>query len=730
MSLVLEAARQGSLPMLKYLAKDLPATSRVLNKAVRIAAKEGHLNIAKWLVEEHGVCAKKRHKAEMSVLHIAAEMGRVDVLKWWLCKHPEAVDSTCDESLTALILAARHGHRAAVQCLLDAGADVDKTEEDLDSPLLAATKGGHIDVVQLLVDAEADVDYADHEPETALSMACGIGLLDVVKCLVQAGADVDKAGSGGQTPLGSAAAIGRLDMVKYLVGAGANVDKASERGYTPLHYAARNGHCEILKYLATECHADLSKLAHNKSTLIHTAARGGQLEALQWLVRESGIDINKVDCRGESPLWYAWHAWHGGRIRVIRWMVTEGGVDVDQIDTSGLTLLHRASRGRYCSDAQCLVDLGADLEKRTPERDTPLLLAVRRGKLDIVKCLMQAGADINSTGEFGDGVLRAAVRNKQHAVMEWLVDEAGVEVTWTDLASVSIEWQERAARFLRHRFLTAACRKGDIHVVSEFFFQVSEEECQTALKAATEAGRHNVVCFLLSAHDCVVGAEELEAAADHPAILRVLSERKLVQACREGDAEEVQALAARGVSLDCVDPRSAHTPLLAALQAGHGALACWLLKAGADIAAFSEHNPVDMAVRAGHDELACLLVRRGAAPGETVGEAAAKGMTSYLELVIEHRAKRRLEDAAGATPVKRRKTLLGEAAEMMVSLARPSADQSPLCVVCMVEKRTHALNCAHFCLCADCQAILFAREDRPRCPICRARVSSATRIFL
>ena len=64
--------------------------------------------------------------------------------------------------------AARNGHLAIVQLLLEAGADKDATKEDGATALHLAAEEGNLDVVRSLLEAGADKEAATQNGTTAL----------------------------------------------------------------------------------------------------------------------------------------------------------------------------------------------------------------------------------------------------------------------------------------------------------------------------------------------------------------------------------------------------------------------------------------------------------------------------------------------------------------------------------------------------------------------------------
>ena len=112
---------------------------------------------------------------------------------------------------TALIHAAREGHVESAIALLDAGADIDQLSGgDHSSPLLIATINGHFDLAMLLLERGADANFASDAGAAPLFAALNVHwapkarypqqqayrqqeamYLDVMEALLEAGADPD-----------------------------------------------------------------------------------------------------------------------------------------------------------------------------------------------------------------------------------------------------------------------------------------------------------------------------------------------------------------------------------------------------------------------------------------------------------------------------------------------------------------------------------------------------------
>jgi hypothetical protein len=121
-------------------------------------------------------------------------------------------------------------------------------------------------------------------------------------------------------------------------------------------------------------------------TLLHEAAMVGEAELAAVLIR-SGADPDAKEAEGHTPLYRAVTG------DVARLLLAAGAtVDVASSPTRG-TALHQAARRGYASVAQALLAHGATIDARDAKEQTPLRRAVNCRQLQIVRLLVQHGAD-------------------------------------------------------------------------------------------------------------------------------------------------------------------------------------------------------------------------------------------------------------------------------------------------------------------------------------------------
>lgn len=123
-----------------------------------------------------------------------------------------------------LILAAKQGRVEIMRETINAGADVNVTDDLFGNPVVAAATGGNPDAVKFLLDGGANVNARDSEGYTALMRVVLNGDADLVRQLLSAGAAPNLRNSrlaGEPTALGLAKLKKNEVIIKMLTDAGA-----------------------------------------------------------------------------------------------------------------------------------------------------------------------------------------------------------------------------------------------------------------------------------------------------------------------------------------------------------------------------------------------------------------------------------------------------------------------------------------------------------------------------
>jgi uncharacterized protein len=363
--------------------------------------------------------------------------------------------------------AAMHGDKTAVRALIQQKADVNAPQVDGATALHWAIYRDDDELVDLLIRNGANVKAANRDGATPLAMAALYGKASMIGKLLKAGADAKEAGPNGQTPLMLAARNGNPDAIKVLIEGGANVNaRESIRGTTALMWAAEQKHPAAVKtllaggadfdaksgpaglprnYLAPRVNTQVVKEAAERYKRAAAAGRTYE-EQLKW-ERENG-QYNGPPTIGEQlaaraaqeaaaqqgqqqqPQQQAQAAAGRGRGR------GRGGARAGGAGAAGGRAGAAAGAGEDEQDDNEVVVAG--LVGSGGGGLTALIFAAREGDLESTKLLLDAGANINQTTEYGWTPLLTATNNRHYVLGKYLM-ERGADVNkankgnWTPL---------------------------------------------------------------------------------------------------------------------------------------------------------------------------------------------------------------------------------------------------------------------------------------------------------
>lgn len=359
---------------------------------------------------------------------------------------------------TALLLASHAGGIDVVRALLARGADVTaKTSRGFTSLIFAAA-WGHTAVASVLVETGADLRartdaiiptgrprYSVTERDEPRRLRKNQALH--INQLKQDGDDDPPRPQGGFTPLLYAAMAGDLDTVRLLVAAGADVNDVAPDGVTPLVLTLTRGIEEGLWRLPAGRHEDIAvflleqgadpNLASVGYTALHVASATGQMAAVMALI-EHGADPNDTQLTmpkrlmdalipGDGYLTTGWVS----QIGSTPFMLAAKSVDVPMMRLlleRGADPLLRAKGG-----ANALM-LAAGLAKRHAT-DVGYFIWNEDRAIEAIKLAIASGLDISAATEHGETALHGATRHAAHDVIRFLVDQGAdlnAVTTWND----------------------------------------------------------------------------------------------------------------------------------------------------------------------------------------------------------------------------------------------------------------------------------------------------------
>jgi len=283
---------------------------------------------------------------------------------------------------------------------------------------------------------------------TPLLFAARQGNIESVVALLRAGADIGQASQGDHTsPLLMAVINGHFDLARMLLERGASPNQASDAGATPL-YAALN-----VQWSAKSLYPQPTAHTHQKTTYLELmvallnagADPNARLKKHLWYMSYN-FDLLGVNTTGATPFW---RAAYGTDVAAMKLLISHGAdpkiptlkpvgrqrgddapVEDDSVakDPSGLAPIpaggpgvypihaasgvgygegyaansHRHAPDGWLPSVRYLIEvLGADVNARDHNGYSPVHHAAARGDDELIKYLLEKGADVTAVSRKG-----------------------------------------------------------------------------------------------------------------------------------------------------------------------------------------------------------------------------------------------------------------------------------------------------------------------------------------
>ena len=272
--------------------------------------------------------------------------------------------------MTALLHAARQGHTESVEALLDAGSDIDQASADATTPIFIAALNGHFDLVLALLERGADPTQANNADGTPLFATINqqwipktgyaqpnihlqqdATYLEVMEALLKAGADPNL----------------RLSKRLWFTQYGGNILSVNMVGATPFWRASYAADVEAMRLLVAygADHRTPTQRPPPRRRIAWDEDPGAD---------KSGVPAVPVGGPGVHPIHAASGVGYGqgfaanahrhapdGWMPAMRYLVDELGADVNVRDHDAYNALHHAASRGDTEMIRFLVERGADV---------------------------------------------------------------------------------------------------------------------------------------------------------------------------------------------------------------------------------------------------------------------------------------------------------------------------------------------------------------------------------
>ncbi|XP_067653193.1 ankyrin-3-like [Haliotis asinina] len=423
------ACMEGNLEIVKYIhsLKIIDIESRGGNGTTPLlsAALFGKKDVFCFLMEIGADISKENDHGE-NILHVSCQGGNIDIVKYVLEHSVLYINSTDNNGITPLLLAAGSGSKVVFHFLMERGADCLTKDSRNRNVLHWACQGGNVKIVKyILTQTIVDINGNDENNMTPLLLAAYHGKKDVFGLLIEKGANTLAVNQKRRNSLHLSSAGGHVDTVKYVLKqTSVDIDSKDYGEMTPALIAASQGENEVFDILVKNG-ADLSLIDKGDDNILHLACRGGNVKIVTYILMQNIVDING---KGDEEMTPVLIAVSHGKNEVFHILV-KNGADLSLIDKDDDNILHLACRGRNVKIVTyILMQNIVDINAKNTDGETPVMLAAESGERDVFDILVKKGADLTVTDNFCSTILHWAWFGRSVEIVNFILMQNIVDI--------------------------------------------------------------------------------------------------------------------------------------------------------------------------------------------------------------------------------------------------------------------------------------------------------------
>ncbi|XP_044740048.1 serine/threonine-protein phosphatase 6 regulatory ankyrin repeat subunit B-like [Chrysoperla carnea] len=388
--------------------------------------------------------------------------------------------------------------------------------------LCDALDNKHSEVAKLLLTSGTAVNSKENNyqrtSETPLHFTVMNGDIEIMKMLLVRRANINAQNIYGQTPLHKAIEKNdRVEIIELFLKHEADVNvkdhkadvnvKDEDRN-TPLFYAIQNPNLKITKLLL-----DNGANVKDDPELLNIAVKRGCTEIVELLLQHNA-DVNATDENGYTALLSTLSDFYqdfcklrpdrdsyvNNIKRKITKLLLNHGANVDAQTRGGWTALHFAVYNGYSQVVEVLLEYNANVnfrEKKKSRDTTPYVCTKKKCSNDIVKLLLERGAEVDSKTKYNITPLYLSAQRGQQEIIETLL-KFGADINCRNMGG--------------NRALHIASQFGHVKVVTtllEYGCDINSRDIdgRTALHIASHLGHNEVVTTLLE-YGCDINSRD------------------------------------------------------------------------------------------------------------------------------------------------------------------------------------------------------------------------------
>ncbi|HOT74206.1 MAG TPA: ankyrin repeat domain-containing protein, partial [Candidatus Wallbacteria bacterium] len=349
----------------------------------------------------------------------------------------------------------------SVNLLLQSGADVNLSKSHAKKPFNAALKKGDPELIKVLIDKKADEDIFDKSHYKSILNYLINGFTDeIILCCIESGyvKKIEELNFNGRTPLLSAIIKNKRKTAEFLVKRGFKlaVKDSKDRyfqDFTRSVIVTESGEVSLMHYLTRKENValleavikngfDYEFMKDNKNNFLFSAIDNRCSEAVELVLK----NYKDRDWRlnGQTPVEYSFLKDEFQMFDMIKSLLKDSPGNVNDYNikekSGAITpeFFIKAVKNGKVEEIESLIKKGANVNAHG-ERESPALhWAVLWGMFDVVKLLVENGANINELNYYdSSSILLTALNENKTEIARYLI-EKGADLNFADSDSYKI----------------------------------------------------------------------------------------------------------------------------------------------------------------------------------------------------------------------------------------------------------------------------------------------------
>ncbi|XP_046558304.1 serine/threonine-protein phosphatase 6 regulatory ankyrin repeat subunit B-like [Haliotis rubra] len=414
-----DACRRGTLAEVRQMISEDPVNINSRGKCgwtpVMIAADGGRQELVDLLVRQRCDLSLTDDDGN-TILHVASIKGHWKTVRYILSKKTVDVNITGHCNRTAVMAAARFGHRKVFDLLVKNGSDLSTVDSDENNILHIACIGGHVEIVKyILKNGFGDINSRGHNRRTPVMLAANSGHIQVFELLVGKECLLRTKDRNGTGILHFACVGNNVEIVDGILKRNiVSIDSKDGDGKTPVMLAAEFGHTDMFTFLVdNQC--DTQVVCEKGNNVLHTSCALGHVDIVKCILTQGPVNVDSCGQNQMTPVMLAAKNGH----RDIFDLLLNNGCDTSQLDKDGNTVLHMACYGgsKYIVEDILSKEL-VGINSRGQSQRTPAMVAAACGNQEVFDLLFNRGADLTLADCDDFGILHLIAMGGHLQMME------------------------------------------------------------------------------------------------------------------------------------------------------------------------------------------------------------------------------------------------------------------------------------------------------------------------